>query len=218
MWQVTPKFCHELHAVPSRSELHAVLSRSGVHAFATRDSRRTPTCAGALWTGINPTTLIDTLATLPSLRTVCLIVQRGDLGKDYIINYLESHASLKSLFVTFTNSEGHWTLEDQGAVKQAAMQAGVAFAYKGTILKGPFSTRTIRSPSSDVVHNSRGVNAQRAHSSQGPACSKDGILEARLRSLHPTLFFRGHDGALGVRVLETAPVPGGAHDYAFGLH
>ncbi|KAL8279495.1 hypothetical protein RQP46_008057 [Phenoliferia psychrophenolica] len=71
-------------------------------------------------------TLFDTLATLPSLQSVKLIVQQGELSTVHVITYLNSHKSLRSLSIHFLGAT--WTREEQDAVEEAAERAGVAFS------------------------------------------------------------------------------------------
>ncbi|KAL8276858.1 hypothetical protein RQP46_010789 [Phenoliferia psychrophenolica] len=72
--------------------------------------------------------LFDTLATLPSLHTVKLIVKDGELDIDYFINYIASHTTLRSLSIHLETTR-RWTREQQVRVEEAAEAAGVAFSY-----------------------------------------------------------------------------------------
>ncbi|KAL8279492.1 hypothetical protein RQP46_008054 [Phenoliferia psychrophenolica] len=71
-------------------------------------------------------TLFDTLATLPSLHTVVLNVEEGNLSSSHVISFLDSHKPLRFLSIHFL--QGTWTREERDAVEKAADQAGVAFS------------------------------------------------------------------------------------------
>ncbi|KAL8276446.1 hypothetical protein RQP46_011148 [Phenoliferia psychrophenolica] len=71
-------------------------------------------------------TLLDTLATLPSLETVRLIAKAGLLSSDYVITYMDSHPSLQSLSIDIL--QDGWMREQRDAVEQAANRADVKFS------------------------------------------------------------------------------------------
>ncbi|KAL8293393.1 hypothetical protein RQP46_000094 [Phenoliferia psychrophenolica] len=76
--------------------------------------------------------LFDTLATLPSLSTVKLLVNSGKLGEEHVISYLKSHDALRFLSTRF-ETDGRWTLswtpEQRRRVEDASEGAGINFTY-----------------------------------------------------------------------------------------
>ncbi|KAL8279480.1 hypothetical protein RQP46_008042 [Phenoliferia psychrophenolica] len=70
--------------------------------------------------------LFDTLGTLPSLHTVRLNVEEGNLSSSHVLTFIDSHKPLQSLSIHF--SQDTWTREERDAVKEAADRAGVALS------------------------------------------------------------------------------------------
>ncbi|KAL8293457.1 hypothetical protein RQP46_000158 [Phenoliferia psychrophenolica] len=82
------------------------------------------------------TTLFDTLATLPSLHTVKVLVNAGKLAEDHVdrlISYIKSHRTLRTLSIRL-EKPGTWTREQYASVEEASEEAGVAFAYTGSFV------------------------------------------------------------------------------------
>ncbi|KAL8293376.1 hypothetical protein RQP46_000077 [Phenoliferia psychrophenolica] len=82
------------------------------------------------------TSLFDTLATLPSLHTVNILVKVGTLEADQVeqvISYITSHRPLRSLSINLERP-GAWTREQCARVEEASEKAGVAFAYNGSFV------------------------------------------------------------------------------------
>ncbi|KAL8293403.1 hypothetical protein RQP46_000104 [Phenoliferia psychrophenolica] len=79
--------------------------------------------------------LFDTLATLPSLHAVNLVVESGDLADEHVISYLKSHHTLQSLSLELPLGRwgSKWTSEQRGRVRDAANEAEVAFTYEGSL-------------------------------------------------------------------------------------
>ncbi|KAL8293379.1 hypothetical protein RQP46_000080 [Phenoliferia psychrophenolica] len=81
------------------------------------------------------TTLLDTLATLPFLHTVQVLVNVETLTSDLIdqfISYIKSHCTLRSLFIRFKKA-GAWTREQRTRLEEASDEAGVTFGYKESL-------------------------------------------------------------------------------------
>ncbi|KAL8293378.1 hypothetical protein RQP46_000079 [Phenoliferia psychrophenolica] len=82
------------------------------------------------------TSLFDTLATLPSLQTVNILVKVGTLEADQaeqVISYITSHRPLRSLSITLERP-GAWTREQCARVEEASEKVGVVFVYNGSFV------------------------------------------------------------------------------------
>ncbi|KAL8293339.1 hypothetical protein RQP46_000040 [Phenoliferia psychrophenolica] len=72
--------------------------------------------------------LFDTLATLPSLHSVILVVEEMTLlDEKVVISFIEAHHPLRSLYIVM-RSPYEWSEEQWVAVEEVAEQAGVAFS------------------------------------------------------------------------------------------
>ncbi|KAL8276451.1 hypothetical protein RQP46_011153 [Phenoliferia psychrophenolica] len=68
--------------------------------------------------------LLDTLATLPSLQSVHLVAREGKVDEIPVISFINSHTTLHHLSFRFQFVRG-WTPEQRGRVELAAQRAGV---------------------------------------------------------------------------------------------
>ncbi|KAL8293458.1 hypothetical protein RQP46_000159 [Phenoliferia psychrophenolica] len=75
--------------------------------------------------------VLGTLATLPSLHTVNLVVGAGSLDPSKVISFIGASVTLRLLSVK-VGKKG-WTLEEKERVESASEEAGVSFAYVGAV-------------------------------------------------------------------------------------
>ncbi|KAL8290300.1 hypothetical protein RQP46_003239 [Phenoliferia psychrophenolica] len=74
--------------------------------------------------------LLDTLATLPSLHTVQLLVQLGNLREGHVVSFIEQFKSLRVLHLVAKLPHHSWTREQRRRVEEAGEGAGVTFKYE----------------------------------------------------------------------------------------
>ncbi|KAL8293306.1 hypothetical protein RQP46_000007 [Phenoliferia psychrophenolica] len=82
------------------------------------------------WASLIDHSLLETLAKLPLLHSVTLLIRDGILVKSQAIGYMRAHKSLKALCLQF-DKDTAWMWEEREEVQDAAEQAGVAFSCSG---------------------------------------------------------------------------------------